>query len=216
MRLLLVEDDDDLASTLAGALGEEGYVVERAADGIEGLYRAEELDYDIVVLDLMLPGLDGRQVLQRLRMSHDTPVLVLTAQSRLDERVGRLDDGADDYLTKPFELDELLARLRALLRRPQEARGLVVELGDVAIDLRSQTVHYLGTLADLTRYEFLLLEALVLNRGHVVTRGALEERLYSDDRETMSNSLEVLVSRLRRKLDKDLIQTRRGVGYFID
>jgi two-component system OmpR family response regulator len=216
MRILLVEDDDDLALALAGALGEEGYTVERAADGAEGLYRAQECDYDAVLLDLMLPELDGRLLLRRLRLTHDTPVLVLTARSSVDDRVGGLDDGADDYLTKPFELEELLARLRALLRRPREARGLVVELGEVEVDLRAQSVRRRGVRVELTRYEYLLLEVLVLSRGYVVTRLALEERLYEEDREVASNSLEVLVSRLRRKLGRGLIETRRGVGYRID
>ena len=216
MRILLVEDDDDLAAALTGALDEEGYTVERAADGAVGLYRAQEWDYDVVVLDLMLPELDGRLLLRRLRVTHDTPVLVLTARSSVVDRIGGLDDGADDYLTKPFELEELLARLRALLRRPRQARGLVVELGEVEVDLRAQTVCRLGAPVELTRYEYLLLEKLVLSHGHVVPRQALEEHLYKEDRELVSNSLEVLVSRLRRKLGSRWISTRRGVGYCID
>ena len=213
MKLLLIEDDDDMRTVLAGALEDEGYAVDRAVDGQEGLYRASEWSYDAVLLDVMLPRLDGRNVLRQLRRTKNTPVLMLTARGEVADRVGGLDDGADDYLTKPFELDELLARLRAMIRRSADAPRMAVRLGKVTVDLRERTVRREENAVELTRYEFLLLETLVLNRGRVVSRRDLEDRLYDETREAASNTLEVLVSRLRRKLGKDFIATRRGIGY---
>lgn len=216
MRILFVEDDDELAAALEGVLREEGYDVVREADGAVALYRAREWPFDAIVLDLMLPNLDGRAFLRELRTTHDTPVLVLTAKRSLSDRVESLDEGADDYLCKPFELDELLARLRALLRRPRHRRGLTVHLGDVAVDLDERCVRRSGEPVETTPFEFRLLEALVLERGRVVPRRRLEDRLFPESDPAESNSLEVLVSRLRRKLGRSLIATRRGVGYGVD
>jgi two-component system OmpR family response regulator len=216
MRILLVEDEPDLLHGLAKALREEGYAVDTAEDGEEGLFKAGGCDYDAVVLDVMLPRLDGWQVLARLRQRKKTPVLMLTARDRSADRVRGLDTGADDYVAKPFDLPELLARLRALLRRASGQATTRLELGDVVLDTSARTVTRGGQSVSLTAREYALLEFLALHRGAVVTRTMLYEHLFDEDDNTLSNLLDVHVSNLRKKLGHDFITTRRGHGYCIE
>src|SRR2546422_8959049 len=215
MRILIVEDEPDLLAGLAKALREEGYAVDTAADGEEGLYKAESWDYDAIVLDVMLPKLDGWGVLQRLRKTKKTPVLMLTARDASRDRVRGLDTGADDYVVKPFDLSELLARLRALIRRAAGQSRNTIEIGDIIIDTAARTVSRAGSPVGLTAREYTLLEFLALHRREVVTRTALYEHLFDEDESTLSNLLDVHVSNLRKKLGADFITTRRGHGYCI-
>ena len=216
MRLLIVEDEEDLRRGLEQALREEGYAVDGAAEGTDALYRAETWDYDAIVLDVMLPGLDGWEILRRLRRKKKTPVLLLTARDAVRDRVHGLDLGADDYLVKPFDLGELLARVRALIRRGAGAPNPVLDLGPVSINTSARTVAVEGAEIALTAREFALLEYLGSRRGKVVSRTELYDHLFAEEDESYSNLLDVHVCNLRRKLGKDLIQTRRGHGYVID
>jgi len=216
MRILIVEDEADLLSGLAKALREEGYAIDTAEDGEEGLYKAESYDYDAVVLDVMLPKLDGWGVLEKLRKQKKTPVLMLTARDASRDRVRGLDIGADDYVVKPFDLLELLARLRALIRRAAGETRNIIEIGEVMIDTAARNVTNGGTPVPLTAREYSLLEFLALHRREVVTRTALYEHLFDEDDSTLSNLLDVHVSNLRKKLGAEFITTRRGHGYCID
>jgi two-component system OmpR family response regulator len=216
MRVLAVEDEPDLLGSLLKALREDGYAVDGAPDGEEGLYKAESYDYDAVVLDIMLPGIDGWEVLRRLRKTKKTPVLMLTARDAVRDRVRGLDSGADDYLVKPFELPELLARLRALIRRSASKAQPQLEIGDVTIDTAARKVSRQGQDVLLTAREYTLLEFLALHRGELVTRTMLYDHLFDENDDTLSNLLDVHVSNLRRKLGHDFITTRRGHGYCIE
>lgn len=215
MRLLLIEDEPDLLSGLTRALRRAGYSVDTAEDGEDGLFKALEIDYDAIVLDVMLPRMDGWAVLTKLREKKSTPVMMLTARDATKDRVRGFDSGADDYLVKPFELDELLARLRALIRRSAGKSTPALVLGEVKIDTASRTV----TLADqpitLTSREYAVLEYLALHRGKLVTRTTLYEHLYDESGDTLSNMMDVLIYNLRTKLGRDIITTRRGHGYCI-
>ncbi|MGD0536872.1 MAG: response regulator transcription factor [Verrucomicrobiota bacterium] len=215
MRTLIVEDEPDLLAGLLSALRDEGYAADGAADGEEGLYKAENYDYDVVVLDVMLPRLDGWEVLRRLRKTKKTPVLMLTARDTIRDRVRGLDTGADDYLVKPFELDELMARLRALIRRSASQAQAILTIGDVSIDTAARTVSRNGTEVTLTAREYALVEYLALHRGQVVTRTMLYEHLFDENDSTLSNLLDVHVSNIRKKLGHDFIATRRGHGYWV-
>jgi two-component system OmpR family response regulator len=216
MRILVVEDEPDLLSSLAKALREEGYAVDTAEDGQDGLFKAESWSYDAIVLDVMLPKLDGWELLKRLRKTKKTPVLMLTARDRTTDRVRGLDTGADDYVVKPFDLSELQARLRALIRRSAgEARNLI-EIAEVVIDTAARTVTRGGQAVVLTAREYALVEFLALHRGKLVTRTDLYEHLFNEDDDTMSNLLDVHVSNIRKKLGHDFIATRRGHGYCIE
>ncbi len=216
MRILIVEDEPDLLRSLAQALREEGYAVDTAADGEEGLYKAESWDYDAIVLDVMLPKLDGWELLKRLRKTKKTPVLMLTARDGSRDRVRGLDTGADDYVVKPFDLSELLARLRALIRRASRQTTAKIEVGGVVIDTAARTVTHTGRNVELTPREYSLVEFLALHRGEVVTRTTLYEHLFDEDDSTLSNLLDVHVSNLRKKLGHEFITTRRGHGYCIE
>jgi two-component system OmpR family response regulator len=216
MRVLVVEDEDELRHVIAQALREQGYAVDASADGEDGLYRATTWDYDAVVLDLMLPKIDGWQLLKRLREKKPTPVLILTARDAVRDRVRGLDDGADDYLVKPFELSELFARLRALIRRSAGQASATIELGDITVDTRSRTVSQRGETVSLTAREYAIVEMLALRRGEVVSRTEMYEHLFDESDDSLSNLLEVHVSNVRRKLGRELIVTRRGMGYTID
>ncbi len=216
MRLLIVEDEEDLRRGLEQALREEGYAVDTAGEGTDALYKAETWDYDVIVLDVMLPGLDGWEILQRLRRKKKTPVLLLTARDAIRDRVHGLDLGADDYLVKPFDLGELLARVRALIRRGAGAPNPVLILGPVSINTVARSVVVEGAEIALTAREYALLEYLASRRGKVVSRTELYDHLFAEEDESYSNLLDVHVCNLRRKLGKDLIQTRRGHGYVID
>jgi two-component system, OmpR family, response regulator len=216
MRLLVVEDEPHLRLSLAQALSEAGYAVDTASDGAEGLHQALSWDYDAVVLDVMLPSIDGWEVLTRLRARKHTPVLMLTARDATRDRVRGLDSGADDYLVKPFDLPELLARLRALIRRAAGQADPVIRLGPVAVDTRSRTVERAGERIALTAREYSILEYLAVHRGEVVTRTDLYEHLFDASEDSLSNLLDVHVSALRRKLGHELIATRRGQGFCIE
>jgi two-component system OmpR family response regulator len=216
MRILVIEDDPDLLRALTQALREDGYAVDEAADGDEGLYKATAWAYDAVVLDLMLPGRDGWDVLAQLRRTHKTPVLILTARDTLADRVRGLDAGADDYVVKPFQLAELLARLRALIRRAAGQPDPMVTVGDVVIDIGARVVSRGGVPVALTAREYALVELLALHRGRLVSRTQIYEHLFDENEDTLSNLVEVHVSNIRKKLGKDFISTRRGQGYVID
>jgi len=216
MRLLVVEDEPDLLRSLAQALREEGYAVDTAANGEDGLFNAQNTDYDAIVLDVMLPKLDGWQVLERLRQTKKTPVLMLTARDQSRDRVRGLDTGADDYVVKPFDLPELFARVRALIRRGVNQPRSRIEIGSVTIDVAARAVSKDGQPVALTAREYVLLEYLALHRGEVVTRTTLYEHLFDENDATLSNLLDVHVSNLRKKLGAEFITTRRGHGYCIE
>ena len=216
MRILVVEDELDLQRALARALRDEGYAVDTAANGEDGLFNAENTDYDAVILDVMLPKLDGWEILKRLRKSKKTPVLMLTARDTSRDRVRGLDTGADDYVVKPFDLPELLARLRALIRRSANKTTNEIEIGDVTIDTAAKKISHAGQPVELTAREYALVEYLALHRGEVVTRTTLYEHLFDEDDSTLSNLLDVHVSNVRKKLGPEFIATRRGLGYCIE
>jgi two-component system OmpR family response regulator len=213
MRLLVVEDEPDLREAIVQSLREAGYAVDDAAEGKTGLYKAKGVDYDAIVLDLMLPGLSGMDLLRELRKTKATPVLILTARDTLPDRVQGLDAGADDYLTKPFELPELRARLRALIRRAAGQAKPVLEVGDVAIDTAGRTVTKGGVPVALTPREYSLVEFFAMHKGKLVTRSMVYEHLFDEEDDTLSNLVDVHVANVRRKLGKEFIVTRRGEGY---
>jgi len=216
MRILVVEDEADLLRAVAQYLTEQGHAVDTAAQGDDGLRKALAQEYDAMVLDLMLPGLDGWTLLRRLRAERHTPVLILTAQDAVDDRVRGLDGGADDYLVKPFSLAELAARIRALIRRTGGQSRSVVAIGDVEVDTATRTVTREGELIPLTAREYELLEMFAIHRGKLITRSMIYDRLYGEDDNTLSNLIDVHISHLRKKLGRDLITTRRGQGYVLD
>lgn len=218
MRLLLAEDDTALGEGICVALKPEGYTVDWVQDGESALHALTHESFDLAVLDLGLPRLDGLEVLRRMRARALTvPVLVLTARDATADRIAGLDAGADDYLVKPFEVDELLARLRALLRRSFQRPQPVLELGPVRLDPATQQVSCHGQPVALQRMEYLLLHQLMSQPGRVITRDKLEQALYGwNENAAESNALEVHVHHLRRKLYPELIRTVRGVGYCVD
>jgi two-component system, OmpR family, response regulator len=217
VRILVVEDERDLAQTLRRALEEEEFAVDLAEDGEDALFKIREMPYDAVILDLMLPGLDGWALLQTVRAAGiRTPVLVLTARDTIDDRVRGLNLGADDYLTKPFALAELIARIRAMIRRAYGNPVSIIELGELTIDTASRQVRRSGTLIELTAREFAILELLTRSRGSVVARSTICEHIYNEDTDVLSNVVDVHVAALRRKLGSEVIRTRRGEGYIID
>ncbi len=220
MRALLVEDHKPLTRALRQGLEEEGYAVDVAYDGEEADHKAASVDYDVVILDLMLPKVDGLTLLQRWRQAGlSAHVLVLTARGTLEDKVKGLDLGADDYLTKPFELDELFARLRALIRRGHRMKDPIIRVRDLVIDTASRTVRRAGKEIRLTPKEYALLQFLAFHRGKVVTRTMIWEHLYDENDENTSNVVDVYIRYLRNKIDKDfappLILTRWGEGYYL-
>jgi DNA-binding response OmpR family regulator len=220
MRLLLIEDHKPLVRALKQGLEEEGFAVDTAGDGPEGDYKARTAEYDVIILDLMLPKEDGLSLLQRWRRNGmKTHVLVLTARGSIEEKVRGLDLGADDYLTKPFELEELLARLRALIRRGHQVKDPVIRVHDLELDTASRTVKRGGQPIHLTPREYALLEFLAFHRGKVATRSMIWEHLYDEQDESTSNVVDVYIRYLRNKIDKGfdrpLLQTVRGAGYVI-
>ncbi|MFL6468807.1 MAG: response regulator transcription factor [Pyrinomonadaceae bacterium] len=220
MRVLLVEDDRRIASFVAKGLRENAYAVDIAGDGEEATYMASLNPYDLFVLDVNLPVKDGFEVCAELRKGGNSrPVLMLTARDTVDDRVSGLDIGADDYLVKPFEFRELLARLRALSRRQNEIRAQKLLVADIEIDIPSQTVRRNGSHIELTAKEYSLLEFFVLNKGRVIGREEISEHVWNENFDPFSNLIEVYIKRLRNKLDHgretQLIQTRRGAGYIL-
>ncbi len=222
MRVLLVEDSRRLRETIVMALKQSGYAVDATEDGDEGLWMAQTHNYDAAILDIMLPGLDGVSILKRLRAEENkTPVMFLTAKDTIEDRVNGLRTGADDYLVKPFALEELLARVEALCRRSYQEAAPVTQVGDLKLDTSAKRASRAGIDLDLTAREFALLEHLMLKQGKVVTRTDIEEHIYDDIVTPMSNVVDSAICALRKKIvvpnsDKPLIHTRRGQGYVME
>jgi DNA-binding response OmpR family regulator len=222
MRILIVEDESAIAETIRDGLEEEHYVVDIASDGIQGSQFIRDKSYSAIILDIMLPGMDGIEICKRMRKDGDTtPVLMLTARGDPDERVRGLETGADDYLPKPFHYPELLARVNALIRRDRLHRGRVIKIDDLEIDSRKHSVTRGGAAIALTEREFTLLEALASREGMVLTRETIQDRVWMDDESanSYSNTVDVHIGQLRKKIDAPdrpkLIHTVRGVGYML-
>jgi two-component system OmpR family response regulator/two-component system response regulator QseB len=216
MRILVVEDDALLGDALQAGLKQAAYAVDWVRDGMQADHALASESYAAVVLDLGLPRLSGLEVLQRLRQRHSTlPVLILTARDTVEDRIQGLDQGADDYLVKPFDLGELSARLRALIRRANGHVTPLLQVGGVELDPAGHCVTYQGEMVELSSREFTVLQALMLNAGRVLSRVQLEDKLYAWGQEVESNTVEVHIHHLRRKLYPSLIETIRGVGYLI-
>ena len=221
MRILLVEDYGPLRLSIAERLREAGYIVDHTADGREGLWFAKENHYSLAILDLMLPGVHGLDILRDIRQSKkDTAVLITTAKDGINDRVQGLDAGADDYLVKPFALDELMARVRALVRRIHGAKDAILRIGDLEVDTKRRSASRGGEEVELTSKEFALLELLALRTGEVVRRSDVWEQLYDFNQDIESNVVDVYIAHLRKKLEKPdlkkLIHTRRGEGYILE
>ena len=215
MRVLVVEDEIDLQESLAQAFREDGYAVDTANNGEDGLYKARAWEYDVIILDWMLPKLSGLELLRRLRREKKTPVMLLTAKDAVTDRVAGLDEGADDYLIKPFSLNELLARVRSIIRRSTGNASNRITIGTLEIDLASKTVKESGSAIELTAREYSMLELLVVNAGKLVSRTMIYNHIFDEQDDTLSNLVDVHISHLRKKLGKDLIETRRGLGYIL-
>lgn len=218
MRVLLVEDSQRLQKSVGKALRKSGYAVDTSGDGEDGFWLAESNDYDAIILDIMLPKLDGLTLLHRLRKKgRQTPILLLTAKDTVEDRVKGLQMGADDYLVKPFALQELLARIQALCRRHYDAKTNQVVIADLEIDLTAHSAVRAGKALDLTAREFRLLEYLALRRDHIVTRDEIETHIYNESADLMSNAVDSAICTLRKKVEPPgsppLIHTRRGLGY---
>ena len=214
MRILIVEDDPDLSRQLEEALKDSGYAVDSASDGEEGHFLGDTEPYDAVILDLGLPLIDGVSVLQKWRSDGKSfPVIILTARDQWSEKVAGFDAGADDYLTKPFHTEELLARLRALVRRAAGHSTDTIEIGDLMVDNRAARAFVDGNPIKLTSHEFRLISYLAMHRGRVISRTELVEHIYDQDFDRDSNTIEVFIGRLRRKIGTDRIETVRGLGY---
>ena len=221
MRILLIEDEREAALMLAKGLREHAYAVDVAEDGETAIEKAHVNSYDLLILDIMLPGADGLEVCRQLRKdSIRTPILLLTARIKVDDRIVGLDSGADDYLTKPFDFGELLARVRALLRRGPALQQSVLQVGDLLIDTRTHSVHRSGEAISLTSKEYSLLEYLARRKGEVVGRADISEHVWEETYDPFSNLIEVYIQRLRRKLEAvgpvRLLHTRRGEGYVLN
>jgi two-component system OmpR family response regulator len=216
MKILIVEDNDRLRKSLLDYIRDDGFTADAAGDGEEGLYKALNWDYDLVVLDVMLPKLDGWELIQRLRQAgKKMPVIMLTARDRLDDRIKGLNCGADDYMVKPFEMEELTARIRAALRRSHGEPNPVLNVGPIQLNTATRTAFLKGELIVLTAREYALLEILMMKSNEVVTRDYIYEHLFDERDESMSNMLDVYMYKLRQKLGKDHLQTRRGMGYVL-
>jgi len=221
MKVLVVEDNEPLRKAITQRLRESGFAVDETGDGPEGLWLATENKYTVAILDLMLPGLDGIDLLKKMRKQNDeTSVLIITARDQVGDRVAGLDAGADDYLVKPFALEELLARVRALTRRKHSVKNPVLKVGDLEIDTRRRSASRGGREIELTAREYSLLELLALRSGEVVSRADIWEQLYDFNQDPESNVVDVFVAYLRRKIESDdkpkLIHTRRGMGYILE
>ena len=217
MRVLIVEDEAKIAASLGEGLTRAGYVAEVARDGEDAWFRGETEDFDAIVLDLGLPKLDGLSVVRKLRAAKvTTPILILTARGSWSERVEGIDAGADDYLPKPFHMEELVARLGAITRRGGGQATPIVEVAGLRIDTRRMSVTLADRMVDLSPLEFRALRYLAHHKGRVVSQSELGEHVYASEAEPDSNALEVLVGRLRKKLGAKVIATRRGYGYFVD
>jgi heavy metal response regulator len=221
MRILLIEDDEHIVNFLKRGLKEEGYIVDVAYDGEDGLYLAENEEFDLIILDILLPKLDGFELCSRLRAKgNTTPILMLTAKDDIEDRVHGLDIGADDYLVKPFAFEELVARIRALLRRQKNVNSHILKVGDLTLNLLTREVKRGDRTIELTTREFELLKFLMYNRGQVLTRTQIARHVWSYDFDYFSNVVDVYIRYLREKIDEPfehkLIHTIRGVGYKIE
>jgi len=215
MRLLVVEDEPDLLESLAQSLREDGYAVDVAKNGREGLHKAKVWEYDAIILDWMLPLLSGIDLLHQLRKVKTTPVLLLTARDTISDRVHGLDSGADDYLVKPFSLYELVARVRSLIRRSAGQATNLIEVGSLIVNIANKSATQDGLLLDLTAREYALLELLAYHQNKVVSRTMIYDHLFDEEDDSLSNLVDVHISHLRKKLGKDVIETRRGQGYIL-
>jgi len=218
MRILVIEDEQHLLNQVAARLRSDGYAVDTAANGADGLHLGREFDFDAAIIDLGLPDISGISVIEKLRAANKKfPVLILTARNRWQDKVAGLESGADDYITKPFHIEELCARLRALLRRAGGQAQTLLRHGDVSLNLTSHEVRVSGASIELTAFEYKALEYLMLHAGEVISKTQLTEHLYEQDYERDSNVIEVFIGRLRRKLDPENrdqpIETLRGQGY---
>ena len=221
MRVLLIEDSKRLQRSISEGLRKSGFKIDATGDGNEGLWYAESFDYDVIILDLMLPGLDGLSILNRLRKKQKpVHVLILSAKDTVEDRVLGLESGADDYLIKPFAFEELLARIQVLIRRKYNLKTKIIRLGNLEIDLNRRIVRLFDKTIELPPREYSLLEFLALQRGKLVSRTEIEEHIYDERAEPMSNVVDAAVCSLRKKIDKpgegSLIITRRGLGYIIE
>lgn len=216
MRVLVIEDEFSLRETVVETLREEGFAVDYSGDGEEGLYKALECDYDAILLDIMLPKLDGWNVLQSLRKRKQTPVLMLTARDSVEDRIKGLDQGADDYLPKPFDLAEMIARTRAVARRSGGQRNPVLTAGEVSVNTSKRTVTFKGELVELTAREYAFTELFVRKADEVVSRDYIYEHLFDENEDSLSNMLDVYIYKLRQKFGKDFIKTLRGAGYIVE
>jgi two-component system OmpR family response regulator len=216
MRILVVEDDGDLSRQLVAALSEAGYAADAAFDGDEGAHLGETEPYDAIILDLGLPKIDGLTILERWRRADiKTPVLILTARDRWSEKVAGINAGADDYVAKPFQMEEVIARVRALLRRSAGFAKAELECGPLRLDTRTARVTFDGALIKVTGLEFRLLSYLMHHQSRVISRSELVEHLYQQDFDRDSNTIEVFIGRLRRKIPAEIIHTVRGLGYCV-
>ena len=215
MRILVVEDDPILLDSVAQSLREAGYAVDEANNGSDGFFKANTWDYDAILLDWMLPEMNGIELLRKLRIKKSTPVLLLTARDAVSDRVIGLDQGADDYLVKPYSLIELLARVRSIIRRSAGHGTNQVAVGPMVIDLGSKTITSDGLPIVLTAREFAILELLALHRNKVVSRTTIYDHIFDEDDDSLSNLVDVHVSNLRKKIGKKWIETRRGQGYIL-
>jgi heavy metal response regulator len=220
MRILIVEDEKSLADVIKKGLKEEGYAVDAAYNGEDGLFMAENEPSDLIILDIMLPIIDGMSILRKIRKAGvKTPVLMLTAKDAITDKVSGLDSGADDYLTKPFHFEELLARIRVLLRRDAQTKTAVIQIRDLFVDMASHEVKRGGKEILLSTREYALLELMAVNRNKVLSRTYISEHIYDYDFDLDSNVIDVFVNRIRKKIDKEsetkLIHTVRGAGYML-
>ena len=220
MRLLVIEDEKQLLKLIGKRLKEEGYAFDLASDGREGLNFAESVEYDCIILDIMLPSIDGFTIIQKLRKKNiNSPIIVLTAKSAIKDKVTGLDYGADDYITKPFSFEELIARIRAMLRRKLDEKETILTCGDLTLDLISREVYRNNNPIELTTKEFAILEYFLRNKGRILTKSQIAEHVWNYEFDYRSNIIEVYIRYLRKKIDdsyeKKLIHTIRGVGYKI-
>ncbi|MDE1920426.1 MAG: response regulator transcription factor [Candidatus Omnitrophica bacterium] len=220
MRILLVEDERKLASLIKRALKEASYAVDFADNSVDALFLAESNPYDLIILDIMIPGKDGIAICRQLRKEKvDVPILILTARNEMEDKISGLDAGADDYLTKPFFFPELLARVRALLRRRTAEKSTCLNVADLELNQLTRKVRRAGKEIELTPTEYSLLEFLMLNAGQVVTRTMISEHIWNDDFDAYSNVINVFIKNLRKKIDqghvRELIRSRRGIGYIL-
>lgn len=216
MKILVVEDNKILLRQLVRSLREHSYVVDSAEDGEEGIYKVENWPFDLMILDVMLPGIDGFEVLRRLRRSSETPVLLLTARDQINDKVAGLNLGADDYLVKPFEMSELLARIRTILRRSKSYVQPDIEIGSIRINTNSGKVYCSDQEVALTNMEYIILTKLATERGNIISAASLLDAVLDENDDSMSNSLNVHLFNIRKKLGKNVIQTIRGRGYRVE